>query len=74
MIRIGGTDLDRCLIADGRVTASGHDGDLCRTQATVTVEGRKVSELLDDPLGNHIVLIEGAHREHLDRWWRWAIG
>ena len=73
LVRIGGTDLDRCWIAEADVTGSGADADLCRTQATVVVDGAETQELLDDPLGNHLVVIEGAHRSRLERWWRWAI-
>ncbi len=74
MIRIGGPDLERCWIAEGTVIASGHETDLCRTQATVAVADRRVGELLDDPLGNHVVLVAGHHRARLERWWRWAVG
>ncbi|MGI9599291.1 MAG: hypothetical protein ACR2QK_24220 [Acidimicrobiales bacterium] len=74
LIRIGGADLDRCWIAEGRVISSGAEPDLCRTQATIAVEGRPVQELLERPLGNHLVLVEGRHRARLERWWRWAIG
>lgn len=73
LIRIGGERLDRCWISDGRVVDTGADPDLCRTQAVVELIGRDARELLDDPLGNHLVLIEGAHRDRLERWWGWAI-
>lgn len=73
LIRVGGAELDRCWIADGRVIETGDDPDLCRTQAVVELTDRDVSELLSDPLGNHIVVIDGAHRERLERWWNWAI-
>jgi L-fucose isomerase-like protein len=74
LIRLGGAELDRIWIAGGRVTRSGEEPDLCRTQATVEVSDRPVSELLDDPLGNHVVLVEGTHRARLERWWNWAVG
>ncbi len=73
LVRIGGADLDRRWIAEADVTGSGADPELCRTQATVVVDGADAQELLDDPLGNHLVVIEGAHRARLERWWRWAI-
>lgn len=74
VLRLGGTDLDRCWIADGRVVDTGDDPDLCRTQAVVELVDRDAGELLQDPLGNHLVLVEGAHRSRLERWWNWAIG
>jgi L-fucose isomerase-like protein len=73
LIRIGGNRLDRCWIADGRVVETGNDPDLCRTQAVVELTDRNVGDLLTDPLGNHLVLVEGAHRARLERWWKWAI-
>lgn len=73
LIRVGGAELDQCWIADGRVVDTGEDPDLCRTQAVVELAGRDVSELLSNPLGNHLVVIEGAHRKRLERWWKWAI-
>lgn len=73
LIRLGGKGLDRCWIADGRVVDTGEDPDLCRTQAVVELVDRNVSELLADPLGNHVVLVEGAHRARLERWWNWAV-
>ena len=74
LIRIGGDGADRCWISEGRVIDTGADPDLCRTQAAVELTGRNARELLDDPLGNHLVLVEGSHRDRLERWWRWAIG
>jgi len=73
LIRLGGSELDRCWIADGRVVDTGDDPDLCRTQAVVELVDRDVRDLLADPLGNHLVLVEGAHRARLERWWNWAI-
>jgi L-fucose isomerase-like protein len=73
LIRIGGNRLDRCWIADGRVVETGNDPDLCRTQAVVELTDRDIGDLLTDPLGNHLVLVEGAHRARLERWWTWAI-
>jgi hypothetical protein len=29
---------------------------------------------LDDPLGNHLVMVHGHHRERLERWWRLVFG
>ena len=74
LVRLGGADLDRCWIAEGSVVATGDENDLCRTQATITIDDRSVAELLDDPLGNHLVLVEGRHRQRLERWWAWTQG
>ncbi len=34
----------------------------------------RVRELLEHPLGNHLVMVYGHHRAHLERWWRLAFG
>jgi L-fucose isomerase-like protein len=73
LVRLGGTGLERRWLADGEVVGSGDSPDLCRTQATVRLEPGRVVELLDGPLGNHLVLVPGHHRERLDRWWRLAV-
>ncbi len=69
LLRIGGTLMDELWLAEGEITASGDAENLCRTQAHITLGTGHVSELLDHPLGNHIVLIRGHHAERLRRWW-----
>lgn len=73
VLRIGGDDLDERWIAEGRIVANGTEPDLCRTQVTVELEDRTVTELLDRPLGNHLTLVAGRHATRLERWWRLAI-
>lgn len=69
LMRIGGVDLDRFWVADGDLVASGSSDHLCRTQASVVVHPAQAAELLDRPLGNHLVLAPGHHRDRLQRWW-----
>ncbi len=73
LIRLGGRDLDECWIAEGDIVATGDQPDLCRTQVTVQLSAGDVGDLLDRPLGNHVVLASGHHRERLLKWWRFAI-
>lgn len=70
LLRIGGLDLDQSWITDGELVASGDDPDLCRTQATVVVPQVDAAQLLQRPLGNHVVLVPGHHADRLRRWWR----
>jgi L-fucose isomerase-like protein len=71
--RIGGSRLSELLLEPGTVEASGHEEDLCRTQACVRSLSAVVV-LLRSPLGNHHVLAYGDWvREaqalaHLARW------
>lgn len=71
VLRLGGDRLERHWIAEGLIEESGDAPDLCRTQVTVHVD-RPLDELLDDPLGNHLVMVLGHHRRRLERWWRLA--
>ncbi len=72
LVRLGGQRLERAWIENGSVVAGGADGDLCRTQATVLLDHPELArQLLERPLGNHVVIVEGHHRERLERWLRW---
>jgi L-fucose isomerase-like protein len=73
LVRLGGPGLEQRWLADGEVIGSGDSPDLCRTQATVRLEPGRVAELLEAPLGNHLVLVPGHHAERLDRWWRLVV-
>lgn len=74
LLRVGGRGLDRFWCADADIYATGDSPDLCRTQVTVTLRDRAVTELLESPLGNHLVLVAGHHRDRLERFWRFAFG
>jgi L-fucose isomerase-like protein len=71
LLRLGGTRLERHWFAEGRIESSGDAPDLCRTQVTVHVDA-PLDTLLEDPLGNHLVMVRGHHRRRLERWWRLA--
>lgn len=71
LLRLGGDRLQRHWIAEGEIVTSGDASDLCRTQVTLHVDD-PLDELLDDPLGNHLVMVQGHHRRRLERWWRLA--
>jgi L-fucose isomerase-like protein len=73
LLRLGGADLDQCWIVQGDIVATGDEPDLCRTQVTIALSSGNVRELLDHPLGNHIVLVAGHHEERLRRWWKLAV-
>jgi len=74
LVRLGGEGLERRWLADGEVVGAGTSPELCRTQARVRLGAGRVQELLDDPLGNHLVLVVGHHAGRLDRWWRTTVG
>ncbi len=72
LLRLGGERLERHWFADGEVVAHGESDDLCRTQVTLRIPDRGLEHLLDDPLGNHLVMVRGHHGDRLERWWRLA--
>ncbi|MFH1689813.1 MAG: fucose isomerase, partial [Candidatus Eisenbacteria bacterium] len=60
LLRIGGKGLDRVWTAEGEIIARGSDEAMCRTQVEVVLKsGGTVADLLERPLGNHIVLVRG---------------
>jgi len=65
LLRIGGRALDRVWSAHGEITASGCDEEMCRTQVDVRLDpSASVADLLEHPLGNHLVLVRGHHDLH----------
>ena len=67
LMRFGGDELERHWIAEAEIVESGSSDDMCRTQVLLRgVYG--LDELLDEPLGNHLVMVHGHHRRRLERW------
>ncbi len=66
LFRFGGKRLERAFIVEGTVLpeAPGRE-DLCRTQVVFKMPKGAIEKLLDEPLGNHHVLIPGHHRNVL---------
>jgi len=58
LARIGGGDLRELFLADGELLANGDSELRCRTQIQVRLHS-DVRELLERPLGNHLVLVRG---------------
>lgn len=69
LLRLGGTRLERVWICDAELIATGAAEGLCRTQATVRLRDARVAELLQHPLGNHLVMVRGHHGARLRAWW-----
>ncbi len=62
LVRIGGKSMTELWLAEGEVRGTGNSDDLCRTQAELQLtDGGTVSDLLESPLGNHLVLVHGRH-------------
>ncbi|HAL91714.1 MAG TPA: hypothetical protein DCM68_01660 [Verrucomicrobia bacterium] len=62
LLRLGGANLERWWGAEGTLAESRHEANLCRTQAKVRITPAAAAELLEAPLGNHLVLVPGHVR------------
>ena len=69
LLRIGGKQMDKLWLSEGRILQNGNEDNLCRTQVEIKLErGGKVTDLLKAPLGNHLVVILGHHMDRLLEW------
>ncbi|MCF7806923.1 MAG: fucose isomerase [Candidatus Marinimicrobia bacterium] len=65
VFRLGGKSLEKSWIAEGEIISAGLSENLCRTQVEIKLHSRSIKELLEHPLGNHLVLIRGHHEQEL---------
>lgn len=74
IFRLGGNKVDKMWISNAEIIQSGADENLCRTQALVKLHGsNKVSDLLIEPLGNHMLLLRGNYSKEMQNWWEMFI-
>ena len=67
LFRLGGNKLDKKFVCTGEIIPHEHNPNLCRTQIRVKVYDKKhLSELLANPLGNHLLIIMGKHLDIFD--------
>ena len=75
LLRLGGNNLDKMWISSGEILESGSAENLCRTQVNVKLHGSaKPSDLLNTPLGNHVLLMRGSYAKEMQNWWETFIG
>jgi L-fucose isomerase-like protein len=74
LLRIGGKDMKKLWLAEGNIIQAGYAENLCRTQVEIElIAGGSVKDLLETPLGNHLVMLSGHHLERLKSWWEMMI-
>jgi len=74
LVRVGGADLDLLWVADAEIIDTGSSPHRCRTQALIQFEeAAPLDELLQNPLGNHMVLVRGQHAARIEGWWKMFI-
>lgn len=64
LARIGGEGLEQIWLAEGELVKAPRQERLCRTQALVKAEPAVLAQLLERPLGNHLVMTPG-HKARL---------
>ncbi|MEN8234639.1 MAG: hypothetical protein ABFR89_06915 [Actinomycetota bacterium] len=69
VLRIGGNRMERLWLAEGEILRPGDEPNLCRTQIELRLDDGAVEQLLNDPLGNHLVMVRGRHAARLRFWW-----
>ncbi len=70
LVRIGGKELEKIWIAEGSIIRIGTEEDLCRTQVTIKLSLEYKSEdILNEPLGNHILMVTGKYAAPLREYW-----
>lgn len=73
LVRLGGRRLESVFLAEGEAVPVPRREDLCRTQVDVRVEPAAIAELLERPLGNHLLLVPGRHAARLRAYREWAV-
>ena len=64
IFRIGGNNLDKIWLANGEIVSTSKEEDLCRTQIEVRLNSDcNVTDLLTNPLGNHLIIVPGIFRK-----------
>ncbi|HMM34048.1 MAG TPA: hypothetical protein PKA62_04840 [Thermoanaerobaculia bacterium] len=73
LLRLGGERLEAIFLAEGEALPTPRREDLCRTQLDVLLEPGALAELLERPLGNHLVLVPGHVAARLRAYREWAV-
>ncbi|OQX94826.1 hypothetical protein B6I21_08605 [candidate division KSB1 bacterium 4572_119] len=74
VLRIGGKAMDKIWLAEGEILQAGDAKNLCRTQVEIKLtHGGNVKDLLQSPLGNHLVMVQGNYADRIRSWWETLI-
>jgi L-fucose isomerase-like protein len=69
LLRIGGANMEKLWLAEGAIIGTGNSEHLCRTQVEIKLSNGNVSDLLTNPLGNHLILVKGHNADRLRNVW-----
>lgn len=67
IVKIGGKNLDKSCVLEGRIIENQNDSRKCRTQIRIALDSKtsSVSYFLNESIGNHHVILQGHHAELL---------
>ena len=64
-------DLSRCFIAEGELVRNQADPGLCRTQQMIRLKDKQqAGYFLNEPIGNHHIIMQGHHAEVLSEFFK----
>jgi len=69
LLRLGGKKIEKIWIAEGEISQTGNSVHLCRTQVEIKLTSGSVRDLLNAPLGNHLILVNGHQSARLKDSW-----
>jgi L-fucose isomerase-like protein len=68
LIRLGGKNMEQIWQVEGEIIQTGNAENLCRTQIKVKLDvGFSVQDLLTNPLGNHLVVVNSPYCPSLNK-------
>ena len=70
LLRLGGKRIEKMWLAEGEIIQTGNSEHLCRTQIEIKLTTGNVKDLLNTPLGNHIILLKGEHETRIRELWK----
>ncbi|MCF7920849.1 MAG: hypothetical protein K9N06_13140 [Candidatus Cloacimonetes bacterium] len=65
IFRLGGKNLDKIWISEGKLLRHLNESDLCRTQIEIQLPASDLDKLLHEPLGNHLLVLPGIFSQKL---------
>ncbi len=69
IFRLGGKNLEKNILFTGKLLPHTYSENLCRTQIKVKLN-EDVSQILKNPVGNHLIVIEGNYKEKIEAFLR----
>jgi hypothetical protein len=67
LFKVGGNYLNHFVFKSAKLINNLNSEFACRTQVLVDFDDKDIDYFLEDPIGNHHILVEGNHYELLDQ-------